>query len=212
MTAAYFAEELVPEIRPGFSPARSAGNGAERLHFRSQNEKAKSEIVPQIAASCAGPGWTTRAGATWPSRCGRSATCARPGRGASCPASWPPRTSAASTRSWVLLKENTFRTCYSALVEADEGFDLEVEIANGVIGATDFGIGRLETARRLAAELDKHLTAKGITVFKDREEWQASWGDENAPPITGSEREPAATKIGVQVAGGEPCQTLPPLA
>jgi hypothetical protein len=45
-----------------------------------------------------------------------------------------------------------------------------VEIANGVIGATYFGIGRLETARRLAEELDKHLTAKGI------KEWEASWG------------------------------------
>ena len=46
--------------------------------FATQNEKAKSEIVSQIARSCAGLAWTTRAGGTLPSRSGRNATFDRP--------------------------------------------------------------------------------------------------------------------------------------
>ncbi len=80
----------------------------------------------------------------------------------------------------VLLAENEFNTCYIALMEGDiDGYDLEVEIDNGVIGSTFFGAGNLTNARKLADELEAHLTAKGITVYDDRDEWEMSFGEDD---------------------------------
>jgi hypothetical protein len=58
---------------------------------------------------------------------------------------------------------------------------LEVEINHGTIGgvyATDCKTNKigLRKARKLADELDGIITAKGIRVFKNRQEWEM-WED-----------------------------------
>lgn len=79
----------------------------------------------------------------------------------------------------VLLAENDFAACYIHIQPTDSGFDLEVEISPGDIGGT---YNLPYDDRTMAGIVHQLLTARlrehGVTVYGDREAWEASWGEE----------------------------------
>lgn len=75
--------------------------------------------------------------------------------------------------SQLVRDDPSLKACYIAVMEAEDGYNLEVETAPGVIGgtwATD--TKRLTHARRLADRLDAILTQRGITVHQTRHDWE----------------------------------------
>jgi hypothetical protein len=66
--------------------------------------------------------------------------------------------------------------CYIAIMpygEDGSGYELEIEENEGSIHAAySTGTDNLAEARKLADQLEKALTAKGLKVFKTRQKWE----------------------------------------
>lgn len=75
--------------------------------------------------------------------------------------------------SQLVRDDPSLKACYIAVMEAEDGYNLEVETAPGVIGGTyATNSTKLHYARNAAGSLDAILTQKGITVYKTRQEWE----------------------------------------
>lgn len=87
-----------------------------------------------------------------------------------------------SIAAWVKREVSLKGACYIAIMpygEDGSGYELEIEESEGSIHAVySTGTDDLKFARKLADELDKALTAKGIKVFKTRKQWEKFLGDQ----------------------------------
>lgn len=64
----------------------------------------------------------------------------------------------------VLLKNGTFTSCFITVIQGDNGYDIEVEIAPYVIGGCYFGVKNYNEVLMLIVVLTAHLESKGILV------------------------------------------------
>jgi hypothetical protein len=84
-----------------------------------------------------------------------------------------------SLKTWVKREVKLKGACYIAIMpygEDGSGYELEIEENEGSIHASySTGTDNLKEARKLADQLEKELTAKGIKVFKTRQKWEKSF-------------------------------------
>lgn len=71
------------------------------------------------------------------------------------------------------IKDHLNDNCYLAIMLNDDGYDIEVEINEATIaGNYTTGTKSLKVARKVADEIEKEISSRGINVFKTRELWE----------------------------------------